>query len=90
MSIDPKKVIHNIIFAYFLAGMFELAAVSMAFSWVPVACFTCFALMLYFTGAWSLHQQYKKYKIRIFRFMEFVGYGLGLFCLIVSIMICLP
>lgn len=89
MSTDPKKVVRNIVFAYFLAGMFELAAVSMAFSWIPVACFTAFSLLLYITGAWSLHQQYKKYKITIYRFLECIGYGLGLFCLIVSIAICI-
>ena len=89
MSIDPKKVVRNIIFAYFLAGMFELAAISMAFSWAPVACFTAFSLLLYLTGAWSLHQQFKKYKITIFRFLEWIGYILSIFCLCISIIVCI-
>ena len=89
MSTDPKKVIRNILLAYFLAAMFEAAAVNMSFRIVPVIVFTLFALLLYSTGILTLHQQYKKYKIPMYIFLEIIGIGLTIFCIVASIVACL-
>lgn len=85
MSTDPKKMVRNIIFAYFLAGMFLLGAMQMTFSVIPVAIFTSIALILYISGCLSLYQQYKKYHIKIYLFLIFIGIALALFSVTIAV-----
>lgn len=85
MSTDPKKVVKTILFADFMACMFMIAAMQMTFSWIPVAIFTAFALLLFLSGCFSLRVQYKKYKISIYLYLLFINLGLSIFSLVIAI-----
>lgn len=85
MSTDPNKMVKMIVMADFLACMFLIAAMQMTFSIIPVAIFTALSLLLFLSGSLSLHQQYKKYHIRIYLFLEWIGYAFSVFAVVIAI-----
>lgn len=85
MSTDPKKVVKTILFADFMACMFIVAAMQMTFSWIPVTIFTAFALLLFLSGCFSLHVQYKKYKIAIYLYLLLINIGLSIFSVVIAV-----
>jgi len=85
MSTDHKKTVKTIVIAYFLGSMFLAAGMQMTYALLPVLIFTSLAVMMFFTSVLSLHQQYKKYKIPVYLFLEFVGLGLCIFSIIIAI-----
>ena len=85
MSTDHKKTVRTIVIAYFLGCMFLLTGMQMAYALLPVAIFTTLAVLMFFTSILSLHQQYKKYHIPIYMFLEIVGGGLIIFSIILAV-----
>ena len=65
--------------------MFILAGMQMTYALLPVAIFTGLAVLLFASSILSLHQQYRKYRIPIYLFLEFVGIGLIIFALALAI-----
>lgn len=85
MSTDHKKTVKTIVLAYFLGCMFLITGMQMTFALLPVAIFTTIAVLLFLTSALSLHQQYKKYHIIIYKFLEIIGYGLIIFSIVIAV-----
>lgn len=85
MSTDHKKTVRTIIMAYFLACMFLVAGMQMTYALIAVIIFTGLAVLLFLTSILSLHQQYKKYHIPIYLFLELVGIGLIIFSITIAV-----
>ena len=85
MSTDPKKLIKTIVLAYILACVILISGYTCKDVPVLIISFSFISVMLFVSGILSLHQNYKKYHIQMYFFLEIVGFLLTLF----SVIMCL-
>lgn len=85
MSTDPKKLVKTILLSYFLAAI--ILASGYTCNGVPIlfVSFSLIALAIFISGCLALHQNYKKYKIGIYLFLEIIGIVLSLFVILMMI-----
>lgn len=89
MSTDPKKLIKTILLAYFLACVILVSGYTCKDVPVLIISFTLISILLFVSGVMSLHQNYKKYHIQMYFFLEIIGIlftvfsiGMCLFCVL--------
>lgn len=89
MSTDPKKLIKTILLAYFLACVILVSGYTCKDVPVLIISFTLISILLFVSGIMSLHQNYKKYHIQMYFFLEIIGalftvfsIGMCLFCVL--------
>lgn len=85
MATDPKKFVRTILISYFLACLFMVFGLSLSYHFIPVIGFTFISELLYIAAILSLHGQYKKYKIRLYLFLEVIGIILAIFVFVVAV-----
>jgi len=84
MSTDPKKFTRTIIFTYIVAGLMVVLGMSMSFHFLPVIVFSGISLLLYLSAIASLHTQYKKYKIGLYRLLQITGVVMAIIVVVLS------
>ncbi len=73
MSTDPKKLVRTITFTYFLAAVFLMAGYTCKDVKILQISFAFISSLLMISAILALHQNYQKYKIQIFLFLEVCG-----------------
>lgn len=85
MSTDPKKLVKTVLLTYFLAVMFLLSGYSCKDVTVLNVTFTLICEALVISSILALHQNYKKYHISMFMFLEVCGVIFAIFALLMCI-----
>lgn len=86
MSTDPKKLVKTILLTYLLASVILASGYTCRGVPVLIVTFSAISLLLYGSAVLALHQNYKKYKIAMYRFLEGIGIAFCLFAVIMAVM----
>lgn len=89
MSTDPKKLVKTILLTYFLAMMFFISGYTCKDVHVLSISFTFISELLVVSSILALKQNYKKYRVSMYKFLEIIGIIFALFeilTLIVSLL----
>lgn len=73
MSTDPKKLVKTILFTYLLAAVMLISGYTCKDVPVLIITFSCISIVLFICACLALHENYKKYKIPMYRFLEIIG-----------------
>lgn len=86
MSTDPKKLVKTILLTYLLASVILASGYTCRGVPVLITTFSIISLLLYISAILALHQNYKKYKISMYRFLEAIGICFSIFAIIMALM----
>lgn len=85
MSTDPKKLVKTILLSYFLAAISIVSAFTCKDVPILLLSFVGIGLLVIICACLSLNQQYKKYKIQMYLFLEIIGIIFGIFSILMTI-----
>lgn len=73
MSTDPKKLVKTVLLTYFLAAVILISGYTCKDVPVLIITFSAISILLLICSCLSLNQNYKKYKISMYLFLEIIG-----------------
>ncbi len=85
MSTDHRKLIKTILLTYLLACVILASGYTCRGVPILIITFSLISVCLYISAVLALHQNYKKYKIKMYRFLEFIGIAFSIFAIVMMI-----